>query len=54
MKSLWSDRGAENLGDLAQRVCTARLLGREPALVMHCGGNTSIKSRVTNIFGENE
>jgi rhamnose utilization protein RhaD (predicted bifunctional aldolase and dehydrogenase)/NAD(P)-dependent dehydrogenase (short-subunit alcohol dehydrogenase family) len=30
------------------------LLGREPALALHGGGNTSVKSRQTNLFGEEE
>lgn len=55
MKSLWKDQEAINfLGDLQKRVYTSRLLGREPALVMHGGGNTSVKSQVTNLFGEKE
>ncbi len=37
---------------LAMRVYTSRLLGREPDLVLHGGGNTSVKTRVKNIFGE--
>lgn len=32
--------------ELALRVYTSRLLGREPALVLHGGGNTSVKGRV--------
>ena len=55
MKSLWNEQEAAQFqGDVAQRVYTSRLLGREPALVMHGGGNTSVKSQVTNIFGEKE
>jgi rhamnose utilization protein RhaD (predicted bifunctional aldolase and dehydrogenase)/NAD(P)-dependent dehydrogenase (short-subunit alcohol dehydrogenase family) len=55
MNSLWDDQeAARHTGDLAQRVYTSRLLGREPQLVMHGGGNTSVKSRVTNIFSEEE
>lgn len=37
--------------DLADRVYTSRLLGREPALVLHGGGNTSVKSRATEVDG---
>ncbi|MGH8325937.1 MAG: class II aldolase/adducin family protein, partial [Steroidobacteraceae bacterium] len=33
---------------------TSRLLGAEPSLVLHGGGNTSVKSRITNLFGEDE
>jgi rhamnose utilization protein RhaD (predicted bifunctional aldolase and dehydrogenase)/NAD(P)-dependent dehydrogenase (short-subunit alcohol dehydrogenase family) len=55
MQSLWDDQeAAAYSGDLAQRVYTSRLLGRDPALVLHGGGNTSVKIRETNIFGEEE
>lgn len=55
MKSLWKGQEAGKfVGDLQKRVYTSRLLGREPALVMHGGGNTSVKSQVTNLFGEKE
>jgi rhamnose utilization protein RhaD (predicted bifunctional aldolase and dehydrogenase)/NAD(P)-dependent dehydrogenase (short-subunit alcohol dehydrogenase family) len=55
MKSRWSDQEASRCsGDLALRAYTSRLLGAEPSLVLHGGGNTSLKSSVTNIFGEEE
>src|SRR5262249_5237719 len=55
MKSLWDDAEAANYtGDLAQRVYTSRLLGRDKSLVLHGGGNTSVKSTGKNIFGEEE
>ncbi len=55
MKSRWSDQeAAQYPGDLGQRVYTSRLLGRESALVLHGGGNTSVKIRAKNIFGEDE
>ena len=55
MKNLWNDSEANNYqNDLALRVYTSRLLGQEPALVLHGGGNTSVKSSATNIFGESE
>jgi rhamnose utilization protein RhaD (predicted bifunctional aldolase and dehydrogenase)/NAD(P)-dependent dehydrogenase (short-subunit alcohol dehydrogenase family) len=55
MKSLWKDKEAQSFtGDLAQRVYSSRLLGRDPSLVVHGGGNTSVKSSLTNIFGEVE
>jgi rhamnose utilization protein RhaD (predicted bifunctional aldolase and dehydrogenase) len=38
--------------DLALRTYTARLLGRNPELVLHGGGNTSVKSRARTIYGE--
>ena len=65
MKSAWSpppatgraddrrepagDRGKQ--GELAERVYTSRLIGAEPQLVMHGGGNTSVKLKVTNVLG---
>ncbi|HQQ63418.1 MAG TPA: bifunctional aldolase/short-chain dehydrogenase [Pseudomonadales bacterium] len=56
MQSLWDDQAAAACGDdlLAQRVYTSQLLGREPSLVLHGGGNTSVKARVKNIFGDEE
>mgnify|MGYP000073559918 CR=1 FL=1 len=55
MKSLWSDdEAAAFSGDLGQCVYSTRLLGREPALVLHGGGNTSVKIDEINIFGEAE
>ncbi|MFM7600698.1 MAG: bifunctional aldolase/short-chain dehydrogenase [Pseudanabaena sp.] len=55
MKSLWSDReAAEYNSDLGLRVYTSRLLGRDPSLVLHGGGNTSVKIREKNIVGEEE
>ena len=45
MKSRWSDEDAGRCaGDLALRVYTSRPLGAEPSLVLHGGGNTSVKS----------
>ncbi len=62
MKSQWSDKsakeaikryGAQGLGeDLALRVYTTRLLGQEPRLVLHGGGNTSVKTRMAPRGGE--
>lgn len=55
MKSLWNDaEAAQYQGDLGLRVYTSRLLGREPALVLHGGGNTSVKIRARNLLGEEE
>ncbi|MDB5810014.1 MAG: short-chain dehydrogenase [Betaproteobacteria bacterium] len=55
MQSLWQDREAsEYRGDLAQRVYTSRLLGRDKTLVLHGGGNTSVKIRETSLVGEAE
>jgi rhamnose utilization protein RhaD (predicted bifunctional aldolase and dehydrogenase)/NAD(P)-dependent dehydrogenase (short-subunit alcohol dehydrogenase family) len=54
MENLWSDRDAEAMvahyvgagvsPDLALRVYTSRLLGGEKRLVLHGGGNTSVKT----------
>src|SRR5215831_16300188 len=62
MKSAWVDADARALvesyaqqevgEDLALRVYTTRLLGRDPKLVLHGGGNTSVKTRVTDLLGE--
>jgi rhamnulose-1-phosphate aldolase/alcohol dehydrogenase len=61
MESRWSDRDAneyvERLGprwgeELARRVYTSRLIGRDPSLVMHGGGNTSLKGTVTTLLGD--
>ncbi len=38
--------------DLALRTYSARLLGADPRLVLHGGGNTSVKTRATDVFGE--
>lgn len=65
MKSLWSHAEATRLvtelsatgvaADLAERIHTSRLLGREPRLVLHGGGNTSLKTRVPDpLFGATE
>lgn len=62
MKSAWVERDAQvavahyakaNIApDLALRVYTTRLLGRDPKLVLHGGGNTSVKTRVRDLNGE--
>ena len=56
MKSLWNDADARACeGDpLRLRVYTSRLLGREPSLVLHGGGNTSVKSETRDLFGRAE
>jgi rhamnose utilization protein RhaD (predicted bifunctional aldolase and dehydrogenase)/NAD(P)-dependent dehydrogenase (short-subunit alcohol dehydrogenase family) len=62
MKSGWLEGEAqaaidryarEQIGrDLALRVYTTRLLGREPELVLHGGGNTSVKTTMLDLLGE--
>jgi len=55
MKSLWNDQESKQFqGDLGLRVYTSRLLGRDKSLVLHGGGNTSVKIRERNLFGEEE
>src|SRR5438067_10600828 len=55
MQSLWVDTEAAAYdGPLRQRVYTSRLLGRDHALVLHGGGNTSVKIRQRNLFGDDE
>jgi rhamnose utilization protein RhaD (predicted bifunctional aldolase and dehydrogenase)/NAD(P)-dependent dehydrogenase (short-subunit alcohol dehydrogenase family) len=54
-ENLWNDEEAASYeGDLGARVYTSRLLGRDKSLVLHGGGNTSVKIRETNRFGEAE
>ncbi len=62
MENGWSDKDAEAAvaryagrgvnRDLALRTYTTRLLGSEPRLVIHGGGNTSVKTVMTDLAGE--
>src|SRR3954469_3553036 len=60
MQSAWTDHDAEtavarygNLGrDLALRVYSTRLLGQDPRLVLHGGGNTSLETRLVDLNAE--
>ncbi len=63
MRSRWSDaeaaaavqRWAHAPGsneDVALRVYTSRLIGAEPALVLHGGGNTSVKTQLHDDLGD--
>ncbi|WP_291686830.1 bifunctional aldolase/short-chain dehydrogenase, partial [Bradyrhizobium sp.] len=60
MQSAWIDRDAEaavcryeRLGrDVALRVYTTRLLGQDWRLVLHGGGNTSVKTTIADLNGE--
>lgn len=54
MDSLWNDQEAASFGSdpLSLRVYTSRLLGRNPELVLHGGGNTSVKTTEKDFFGE--
>jgi rhamnose utilization protein RhaD (predicted bifunctional aldolase and dehydrogenase)/NAD(P)-dependent dehydrogenase (short-subunit alcohol dehydrogenase family) len=52
MKSRWSDAEAARFtGQLGARVYTSRLLGADRSLVLHGGGNTSVKLREKDLFG---
>jgi rhamnose utilization protein RhaD (predicted bifunctional aldolase and dehydrogenase)/NAD(P)-dependent dehydrogenase (short-subunit alcohol dehydrogenase family) len=45
--------GAEGVSEpLALRTYSARLLGADPDLVLHGGGNTSVKTTVTGLLGD--
>jgi len=55
MKNLWDPAEAARCStDLDLRVYTSRLLGRDDTLVLHGGGNTSVKVRERNIVGAEE
>jgi len=55
MKNLWNDAEAARFqGDLGLRVYSSRLLGRDKSLVLHGGGNTSVKIRSRDLVGEEE
>jgi rhamnose utilization protein RhaD (predicted bifunctional aldolase and dehydrogenase)/NAD(P)-dependent dehydrogenase (short-subunit alcohol dehydrogenase family) len=62
MENLWSDKDAESYidqfttnevnHDVALRVYTSRLLGGDPKLVLHGGGNTSVKTTMPDMLGQ--
>ena len=56
MRSKWNSEDANKLGNdlLKLRVYSSRLLGQEGDLVLQGGGNTSVKTKEVNIFGEEE
>jgi len=55
MQNLWNDKFSSKLkSDLDLRVYSSNLLGQEPSLVLHGGGNTSVKINEKNILGNNE
>jgi rhamnose utilization protein RhaD (predicted bifunctional aldolase and dehydrogenase) len=61
MQSRWSDAEAQEYvtryvpkgvnADLAVRTYTTRLLGSDPRMVLHGGGNTSVKTVVKDQLG---
>ena len=55
MHTLWKDIEATACNnELELRVYTSRLLGQDKTLVLHGGGNTSVKITEKNVFGEEE
>ena len=62
MQSRWVDRDAKAAvdrfaaagisSDVAQRIYTTRLLGSDAALVLHGGGNTSVKTKMRDLAGD--
>lgn len=55
MQNRWDPKQAAACGDeLELRAYSSRLLGQDPSLVLHGGGNTSVKLRRTNLVGEDE
>lgn len=55
MQNLWNDDEAAafaTAGELGLRVYSSRLLGRDPSLVLHGGGNTSLKHSEADVFGQ--
>lgn len=60
MENKWKDSAAKAAieqysdvhEDIALRVYTSRLIGADPSLVLHGGGNTSVKSRTKNKVNE--
>jgi rhamnose utilization protein RhaD (predicted bifunctional aldolase and dehydrogenase)/NAD(P)-dependent dehydrogenase (short-subunit alcohol dehydrogenase family) len=62
MQNLWDEGAANRMiessaekgfpADLALRVYSTRLLGGDPRLVLHGGGNTSVKTRMADLVGD--
>ena len=61
MKNRWSEKKENSFlkkyskkwgKELALRTYSSRLIGSEKELVLHGGGNTSVKGTHTNIFGK--
>ena len=52
MINQWNDEEAANYSDgIGLRVYSSRLLGRDKSLVLHGGGNTSVKMEEEDMFG---
>jgi len=56
MKNRWDEDRLGDVGDdpVALRVLTSKLLGEEEDLVLHGGGNTSVKGDMETVFGDKE
>jgi len=55
IQNRWNETEAARCSTLLeQRVYSSRLLGADPTLVMHGGGNTSVKDEVSDILGKRE
>ena len=62
VKSLFDEKEAKEFvskystlsKDLALRIYTSRLIGKDTNLVLHGGGNTSVKVKMKNIVGEEQ
>jgi len=54
MRNLWNSKEAKlfSKSKLQHRVYSSRLLGRDHELVLHGGGNTSVKGQYKTIFGD--
>jgi len=62
VKSLWNDEDAKSMvdhyakegatSDVALRIYTSRLLGGDPSLALHGGGNTSVKTTLPDLMGD--
>lgn len=62
LKNLFNEKEAQEFvtkyptipPELALRIYTSRLIGQDPDLVLHGGGNTSVKMEVKNVVGEEQ
>ena len=62
IENRWNDADARAMQDkagsdpaareLALRVYTSRIIGSDPDLVMHGGGNTSLKAQAVDVYGD--
>ena len=54
MRSLWDDDDARPCANdpVSLRVYTSRLIGQDDSLVLHGGGNTSVKAKARDLFGD--